>query len=245
MSAVGETDTAEAAKVLVIDDEIQTRRFLRAGLAVQNFDVVDAATGEDGLGLCAVEQPNVVVLDLNLPDMNGLEVLRRLREWSQIPVIVLSAEGGDRTIIDALDCGADDYVTKPFKMAVFMARLRVTLRRAMLENRDQSSTPVYESGGLKLDHASRRCWVGDDEVSLTRKEFELLSILMRHEGKVLTHKFLLENVWGPANADDREYVRVFIRQLREKIEEEPANPRRILTETGVGYRLNNPEDGGD
>lgn len=230
-----------ASKVLVLDDEIQTRRFLRVGLTHQAFEVVEAATGEEGLGLCAVEEPDILVLDLNLPDMNGLKVLKQLRDWSQVPVIVLSAEDGDKTIIEALDGGANDYVTKPFKMAVFMARLRANLRKSN-SGADQTTAAVIESGILKLDHPSHRCWKADKEIDLTPKEFELLALLMRHEGKVLTHKFLLETIWGPAYSEDREYVRVFIRQLREKIEEAPTEPKRILTEMGVGYRLTNPDN---
>lgn len=236
------TSTA-AAKVLVVDDEAQTRQFLRIGLEHLEFEVVAAESGESGLGQCAVEQPDIVVLDLNLPDMNGLEVLKRLREWSRVPVIVLSAEDGDRTIVEALDGGADDYVTKPFKMSVFMARLRANLRKSNGSDGGERDSALIESGDLALDHGSRECRLGGEPVDLTPKEFELLSLLMKHEGKVLTHKFLLETIWGPANADDREYLRVFIKQLRVKIEDDPTDPRRILTEMGVGYRLTGDDEG--
>lgn len=234
-----------ASKVLVIDDEVQTRRFLRTGLAIDDLEVVDAGTGEDGLSLCAAEEPDIVVLDLKLPDVNGLDVLKRLREWSEVPVIVLSAEHDDGTIIDALDGGADDYVTKPFTMKVFMARLRANLRKALHNDNDQKTMPVLQCGALKMDRASHKCWVGEEEVELTPKEFELLAMLMKHAGKVLTHKYLLENVWGPAHADDREYLRVFIKQLREKVENDPGEPCYILTEMGVGYRMADPADPGD
>lgn len=236
--------SAAAPKVLVVDDEAQTRQFLRIGLEHLDFEVVDAASGENGLGLCAVEEPDIVVLDLNLPDMNGLEVLRRLREWSRVPVIVLSAEDGDRTIVDALDRGADDYVTKPFKMSVFMARLRANLRKNNLGDADARGSAVLTCGELTVDQSSRECRVRGQVVDLTPKEFDLLSLLMKHEGKVLTHRFLLENVWGPANADDREYLRVFIKQLRVKVEDNPTKPKRILTEMGVGYRLAESDDSG-
>lgn len=233
---------AAAPKVLVVDDEAQTRQFLRIGLEHLDFEVVDAASGENGLGLCAVEEPDIVVLDLNLPDMNGLEVLKRLREWSGVPVIVLSAEDGDKTIVDALDRGADDYVTKPFKMSVFMARLRANLRKNSGLNDEQRDSAVMTSGDLTIDHASHECRLRGELVDLTPKEFELLSLLMKHEGKVLTHRFLLENVWGPANAEDREYLRVFIKQIRVKIEDDSTRPKRILTEMGVGYRLAESHD---
>lgn len=226
-----------APKVLVVDDEAQTRQFLRIGLEYLDFEVVDAASGEKGLGLCAVEEPDIVVLDLYLPDMNGLEVLKRLREWSSVPVIVLSAEDGEKTIVDALDRGADDYVTKPFRMSVFMARLRANLRKNSGINGELRDSALINSGDLSIDHASHECRLRGDVVDLTPKEFELLSLLMKHEGKVLTHRFLLENIWGPANADDREYLRVFIKQIRVKIEEDSTKPKRILTEMGVGYRL--------
>lgn len=229
------------SKVLVVDDEMQIRRFLRASLVAHDCEVVEAATGEEGLKLCAVEEPDAVVLDLILPDVNGLEILKRLREWSQVPVIVLSAQDGDKTIIEALDVGADDFVTKPFKMAVFIARLRATCRNSrQVTGGEAANSSTLESGELTLDHAQHKCWVNDEEVALTPKEFELLSLLMKHEGKVLTHKMLLETVWGPANVDDREYLRVFIKQLRDKIEADPAKPKRILTEPGVGYRLSDP-----
>lgn len=231
------------SKILVIDDEPQTRRFLRASLSLQNCEVLEADTGEKGLRLCTLEQPEMIVLDVNLPDMHGLEVLRRLREWSNMPVIVLSVEDNDRTIIEALDSGADDYVTKPFKMAVFMARLRANFRAVQNSNNGTGAPdPVLQSGDLRIDLAQRRCWVGKREVDLTPKEFELLALLTRHAGKVLTHKFMLEQVWGPAHVDDVEYARVFIKQIREKIEDDPANPCRIVTETGVGYRLTEPDE---
>lgn len=225
------------SKVLIIDDEAQIRRFLRASLALQNCDVVEAPSGTEGLKQCTLEQPDLVVLDLNLPDIHGLEVLRRMREWSTTPVIVLSVEDNDKTVIEALDSGADDYVTKPFKMAVFMARLRAIIRAAGAASIEVASDPVVAAGELKIDIAQRRCWLARKAIDLTPKEFDLLSLLTRHAGKVLTHKFLLENVWGPAHVADVEYARVFIKQLREKIEEDPGNPRRIVTETGVGYRL--------
>lgn len=224
-------------KVLVVDDEIETRRLLRIGLEHSGFDVTDAATGEEGLGQCAVENPDLVVLDMKLPDLSGLDVLKRLREWSEIPVIVLSAVDGDQTIIEALNGGADDYVTKPFKMTVLIARLHANLRKRAS---GEAAPSVLSCGDIEVDFGRHTCRVRGKKVDLTPKEFELLGLLMKHEGKVLTHKFLLENVWGPANAEDREYVRVFIKQLREKVEADPAKPEYILTEMGVGYRLTDP-----
>jgi len=226
-------------KVLVIDDEIETRRLLRIGLEHSDFEVVDAATGEDGLGLCALEEPDIVVLDMKLPDLGGLDVLKRLREWSDVPVIVLSAVDGDQTIIESLENGADDYVTKPFKMTLLVARLRANLRK---RGSGEAASSALSCGSIDVDYGRRECQVKGRKVDLTPKEFELLGLLMKHEGKVLTHKFLLENVWGPANAEDREYVRVFIKQLREKIETDPTKPEYILTEMGVGYRLTDPEN---
>lgn len=229
----------EQPKVLVVDDEIEARRLLRIGLEHSDFQVIDAATGEDGLGLCAVESPDIVVLDLRLPDVSGLEVLKRLREWSDVPVIVLSAVDGDQTIIEALENGADDYVTKPFKMTVLVARLRANLRK---RNGDEPTSSALSCGEICIDFARHDCQVRGETVDLTPKEFDLLSLLMKHEGKVLTHKYLLENVWGPANTEDREYIRVFIKQLREKVEADPTKPEYILTETGVGYRMTSPEN---
>lgn len=230
------------SKVLVIDDEPQVRRFLKASLALQDCHVVEAQTGTDGLKMCTLEEPDLVVLDLNLPDMHGLEVLRRMREWSSAPVIVLSVENNDRTVIEALDSGADDYVTKPFKMAVFMARLRANYRAAANHGSDTAPSPMITAGDITIDVAQRRCRVAGKTVDLTPKEFDLLTLLARHAGKVLTHRFLLENVWGPAHVEDVEYARVYVKQLREKIEDDPARPKRLLTETGVGYRLSAGED---
>jgi two-component system KDP operon response regulator KdpE len=221
--------------VVLIEDEPQIRRFLRATLTGQGYRLFEVATGADGLVEVAQRQPDVVVLDLGLPDMDGLEVIRRLREWSTMPVIVLSARGQERDKVAALDAGADDYVSKPFSAGELLARLRVALRHAAGAAHEEGAT--FKVGELQVDLLRRHVHVAGVEVKLTPIEYKLLATLVRHAGKVLTHQQLLREVWGPSHDDQAHYVRVYMAHLRHKLEAEPARPRYLLTEPGVGYRL--------
>jgi len=227
------------ASVLVIEDELPIRRFLRAALQGQGYAVVESPTGQDGIAQAAGRVPDLVLLDLGLPDVDGLEVLRRIREWSGLPVIVLTARGQDGDKVHALDAGADDYVTKPFSMPELLARMRAALRRRAREGRGDEP-PILEIDSLRIDLASRRVAVAGREVPLTPIEFRLLATLARHAGRVLTHDVLLREVWGPAAVREHHYLRVYMAQLRRKLEEDPARPRILLTELGVGYRLREP-----
>ncbi|MBI2882550.1 MAG: response regulator [Candidatus Methylomirabilis oxyfera] len=222
--------------VVLIEDERPIRRFLRASLTGQGYRLVEAATGEEGLTEAAMRQPDIVILDLGLPDIDGLEVIRRLREWTAVPIIVLSARGQERDKIAALDAGADDYVSKPFGVGELLARMRVVLRHAA-----RSSTETAEStfcvGDLHVDLAVRRVAVEGREVHLTPIEYRLLTTLIRYAGKVVTQQQLLKEVWGPQCTEQAHYLRVYVAQLRRKIEADPARPRYLLTEPGVGYRL--------
>ncbi|HEX5044346.1 MAG TPA: response regulator [Candidatus Polarisedimenticolaceae bacterium] len=221
--------------VLVVDDEPQLRRFLRASLPAQGYRLIEAATGEEALREAAARAPDLVLLDLGLPDLDGVEVTRRLREWSAAPILVLSARDQERDKIRALDAGADDYLTKPFGTGELLARMRVALRHAT--RGEAADEPVVATGDMRVDLAGRRVTVGGREVRLTRTEYRLLALLARHAGKVLTHRQLLKEVWGPGAVDQTHYLRVYMGQLRHKIEADPAQPRYLLTETGVGYRL--------
>jgi two-component system KDP operon response regulator KdpE len=220
--------------VLVIEDEPQIRRFLRTSLDAEGFAIEEAATGEQGLVMAANRRPEAVILDLGLPDLDGVQVIRRLREWSAIPVIVLSARAQETDKIDALDAGADDYVVKPFGIGELLARLRVALRHAARADGDSA---VFEAGDLRVDLAARRVTRAGAEVHLTPTEYRLLAELAKHAGKVLTQRHLLKEVWGPGYLERPHYLRVHMANLRGKLEEDPARPRRLLTETGVGYRL--------
>jgi two-component system KDP operon response regulator KdpE len=222
--------------ILLVDDETPVHRFLGASLPAHGFRLLGAQTGKDGLARAADYSPDVVLLDLGLPDMDGLEVTRRIREWSNMPIIVLSARGQEKDKIAALDAGADDYLTKPFSTGELLARIRVALRHAA-RLADDTPQPVFSAGDLRIDLAGRRVHVGDHEVHLTPIEYKLLSVLVRHAGKVLTHRQLLNEVWGPHHTQDTHYLRVHMAQLRRKIEPDPAQPRYLLTETGVGYRF--------
>jgi len=221
--------------VLVVEDEPQMMRFLRATLPSQGYRVAEAATGQQGLVEAAMRSPDLVLLDLGLPDMDGVEVMRRLREWSAIPVIVLSARGQEGDKIQALDAGADDYLTKPFGIGELLARVRVALRH--LAGAAGPAEVVFETGELKVDLGARRVFVGEREVRMTRTEYRLLALLVKHAGKVVTHRQLLKDVWGPNAVEETHYLRVYMGQLRQKLEADPARPRYLLTETGVGYRL--------
>jgi two-component system KDP operon response regulator KdpE len=221
--------------VLVVDDEAEVMRFLRVTLGAQGYRVVEATTGQQALVEAATRSPDIVLLDLGLPDLDGVEVARRIREWSAVPIIVLSARGQEKDKIQALDAGADDYLTKPFGVGELTARMRVALRHAA-RLRAGAGEAVFQAGELKVDLAARRVWVGGKEVRLTRTQFNLLAVLARHAGKVVTHRQLLREVWGPG-ATEPHYVRAYMGQLRHKLEADPAQPRYLLTETGVGYRL--------
>jgi two-component system, OmpR family, KDP operon response regulator KdpE len=222
--------------LLVIEDEPQIRRFLRATLTANGYRLLEATTGHEGLVQAATRQPELVILDLGLPDIDGLEVTRHLREWTTMPIIVLSARGQETDKIAALDAGADDYITKPFGVGELLARVRVALRHAMHTSRDPEPA-VFTVGDLQVDMSQRRVYVAAQEVHLTPIEYRLLTTLIRHAGKVVTHRQLLTAVWGPGYTHETHYVRVYMGQLRHKVETNPARPRYLLTEPGVGYRL--------
>ncbi len=225
-----------APLVLLIEDEPPMRRFLRTALGANDYRLVEAETAKEGLAQAAARNPDVILLDLGLPDRDGLEVARELREWSATPIIVLSARGREEDKVKALDLGADDYLTKPFGVDELLARIRVALRHAAMPP-GGASEPVIEVGALRVDLTARRVWRGDEEIHLTPTEYKLLTTLVRHAGKVLTHRQLLKEVWGANYANQSHYVRVYMAQLRQKIEADPARPRLLLTEPGVGYRL--------
>jgi len=224
---------AASPVALVIDDEPQIRRLLRVTLEANGYRVFDAATGQDGIVQVAQRRPDVVLLDLGLPDLDGVEVLRRLREWSRVPVLVLSVRDREDDKITALDAGADDYVTKPFATGELLARLRATMRHA----REQAADSVYRSGSLEVDLAARVARRQGQEVKLTPIEYSLLRLFVTHAGRVLTHRQLLTEVWGPKAVEQTHYLRVHIAHLREKIEDVPARPDFIRTEPGIGYRF--------
>ena len=221
--------------IVLIEDEPQIRRFLRATLTGQGYRLFEAGTAADGLVEVASRQPDVVIIDLGLPDLDGLEVIRRLREWSKVPVIVLSARGQERDKVGALDAGADDYVSKPFSAGELLARLRVALRHAAGAAHEESA--AFTVGELQVDLLRRHVTIAGAEVRLTPIEYKLLATLVRYAGRVVTHQQLLREVWGPTHDDQSHYVRVYMAHLRHKIEAEPARPRYLLTEPGVGYRL--------
>jgi len=222
--------------VLVVDDEAPIRRFLRALLQADGYRVVEADTGAAALEAAARVLPAIVILDLGLPDIDGLDVVRRLREWSSTPIVVLSARGREADKVAALDLGADDYLTKPFGAEELRARLRVALRWAARTASD-AGEPIVQSGDVSIDLAARRVRVAGREVHLTPTEWNVLSTLARHGGKVVTHRQLLRDAWGDDYVDETHYVRLYMAQLRRKIETDPARPAHVLTEAGVGYRL--------
>jgi two-component system KDP operon response regulator KdpE len=220
--------------ILIVDDEPPIRRLLRNTLAVQDYRVVEAATGKEAIDAARREKPDLVVLDLGLPDSDGMDVIREIRARSPVPIVVLSSRGDENGKVMALDLGADDYVTKPFGIEELMARIRTALRHRLQE---QGGRPVFRSGDLSVDLVHRRVGVGEREVKLSPKEYDILQQLVIHAGKVLTHRHLLQEVWGREESGDVQYLRVFIRQLRQKLEADPERPRHIVTEPGVGYRL--------
>jgi|WetSurMetagenome_2_1015567.scaffolds.fasta_scaffold35752_3 two-component system, OmpR family, KDP operon response regulator KdpE len=221
------------AKVLIVDDEASIRRFLRVTLTSQGYTVFEAASGKDTLTRVAEDKPDAVILDLGLPDIDGIEVTRLLREWTQIPIIILSVRGAEKDKVAALDAGADDYLTKPFGVGELLARLRAALRRSAKAPDD----PVFTSGNLKVDLSKRLVTVAGKETSLTPNEYGLLRVMVIHAGKVLTHHHLLREVWGTEYGDEFHMLHVNISNLRRKVESDPARPQLIVTEPGVGYRL--------
>ncbi|HEY2336391.1 MAG TPA: response regulator [Burkholderiales bacterium] len=228
-----------APAILIVEDEPEIRRFLRASLAAEGYRVVEAAGGERGVIDAASHKPDMAIIDLGLPDLDGVEVIRRIRAWSPMPIVVLSARVQERAKIDALDAGADDYITKPFGVGELLARVRVALRHLA---RSAQGCAVLTLGGVRLDLTKRHASRGQDQIHLTPIEFKLLGCLARHLGLVVTHQHLLTEVWGPTHSSDTHYLRVYMRQLREKLEADPVRPKHLLTEIGVGYRLLADED---
>ena len=225
--------TDSGQRILVVDDETPIRRYLRAALSAQGFAVYEAASGQEALNAVIADRPDIIILDLGLPDFDGIEVTRRLREWSQIPIIILSVREAEQDKIAALDAGADDYLTKPFSTGELMARMRVALRRMTSKPDD----PVLQVGNLEMDVSRRIVTVDENQILLTPTEYEILRLLLQNAGKVLTHRQLLRQVWGTAYESEMHILRVNISNLRHKIEPDPARPHYLLTEPGVGYRI--------
>lgn len=225
----------DAPRVLLIEDELPIRRFLRASLTSHGFDLIEADKAKEGILQAASMQPDLIILDLGLPDLDGMDVIKQIREWSAVPLIVLSARGQEKDKVAALDAGADDYLTKPFGVGELLARLRVALRRDA--GRAGAEESIFEAKNLRVDLGSRLVFVDDVEIHLTPTEYRLLTILVKHAGKVVTHRQLLKEVWGPHSAEETHYLRVYMGHLRHKIEADPARPKILLTEPGVGYRL--------
>jgi two-component system KDP operon response regulator KdpE len=222
--------------ILMVEDDPQIRRFLRATLAAEGYQFHESTTAEDGVTQAATRRPDLILLDLGLPDHDGLDVIRRVRETSQMPIVVLSARGQEQDKIAALDLGADDYVAKPFGVGELLARIRAALRRSSTLAGDGSGT-VFRFGRVELDLEKRVLTVDGREIHLTPNEYRLLQVLVKHAGKVLTQRQLLNEVWGPHHTEQAQYLRVYIAQLRRKLERDPARPRHLQTEPGVGYRL--------
>ncbi|MFH1805890.1 MAG: response regulator transcription factor [Pseudomonadota bacterium] len=227
------------ARVLIIDDEPQIRKFLRISLGAQGYDVIEAANGQSGIEKCALDSPDLVILDLGLPDMDGQEVLAKIREWSDVPVIVLSVRSNEEEKVTALDHGANDYVTKPFGIAELIARVRVVLRNRKSE--DVTGSEIV-SGKLRIDLAAHKVFLVGEELKLTKKEFALLTLLARNAGRIITHQLILREIWGPAQEHETHYLRIYIGHLRQKLGDDPLNPKYIENEPGVGYRFRRFED---
>ncbi len=228
-------------RIVVVEDATAIARALRAALSARGYEVILAASGAAGIDAAAVNDPAAVILDLGLPDIDGVDVLRRIRSWSDVPVIVLTADDTEHRKVEALDDGADDYVTKPFSTPELLARLRVALRRSRGAGASLAADPVLEVGDLTVDVAHHRVDVGGRRVELTPKEFGFLALLARFPGRVLTHRTILQEVWGPEYGSETQYLRVYASQLRKKLGEDPAHPR-LITEPGVGYRLVDPTE---
>lgn len=220
--------------ILIVEDDAQIRRFLRAALAAEGYHLQESVTAEDGINQAAARQPDLILLDLGLPDRYGLELIDAVRRFSRVPIVVLSARGQERDKIEALDHGADDYVAKPFAIGELLARIRAALRRSMTGPRED---PLVRFGNVEVDLEARVVWVGGEEAHLTPNEYKLLQVLVQNAGKVLTHRQLLNEVWGPQQLEQAQYLRVYVAQLRRKLEKDPARPRYLHTEPGVGYRL--------
>ncbi len=220
--------------ILVIDDEIQIRRLLRLNLESNNFNMIEAINGTTGLQLAASHHPNLIILDLGLPDKDGMEVLENLREWSNIPVIILSVRNSESDIVRALDSGANDYLTKPFNSNELLARIRASLRQQF----NQQTSPVFKSGNLEVNFNLRTVRHSGETIKLTATEYSLLSLFIRNAGKVITHSYILKEVWGLPFSDETQYVRIYMAQLRKKLENDPNNPQLFTTESGIGYRMN-------
>jgi two-component system KDP operon response regulator KdpE len=227
-------------RILLIEDDPQIRRFLRASLPTQGYELLEAESGREGLGLVAAQIPDLILLDLGLPDMEGIEVIQRVREWSNVPVVVLSARDQEREKVATLDAGADDYLTKPFGVGELMARIRVGLRRSS-QAREGSKETVFSMGNITVDLEKRQVFRGSEEIHLTPIEYKLLATLIKYQGKVVTHRQLLKEVWGPSYTDQNPYLRIFILNLRRKLEDNPTRPTYLLTDPGVGYRLRDQE----
>jgi two-component system KDP operon response regulator KdpE len=222
-------------RILVVDDEPQIGRMLRTQLTARGYDVEHVSTGQDALLAIGDDPPALILLDLGLPDLDGMEVARRVREWSAVPIVFLTVRDDERSKVQALDVGGDDYVTKPFGLPELLARVRAILRRA--SEQPAASSSVFESGDLKVDFNARQVTVGGQEVRLTPTEYELLRLFVLHADKTLTHRQLLTQIWGPEATTETQYLHVFIRQLRRKLETDPGKPRHFVTEPGVGYRF--------
>ena len=225
--------------VLVVDDEVQIRRFLRTGFELNGFSVVEAGTGAEAIRAASLQPVDLVIIDLGLPEMDGSEVVERIRSWSNVPIIVLSVRSSEADKVKLLELGADDYVVKPFGMAELLARVRVALRRQM---RAATGEPTVKVGPLIIDLSARAVLLNGSRLTLTPKEYRLLQVLAQHAGNVVTHQHLLREVWGSVHEHDTHYLRIFVRKLRQKIEAEPNSPRILLTELGVGYRLAGEND---
>lgn len=223
-----------SGRILVVEDDPGIRKFLRVALEAQGFAIVEAASGRDGAGKAAVVTPDLVVLDLGLPDMDGKEVIARIREWSQVPILILSVRQAEAEKVAALDAGANDYVVKPFGIAELLARVRALLRSSRSA---AAADPEIVHGDLRIDLAGHEVALAGEPLKLTRKEFDILALLARNAGRIITHRQLLADIWGPAHEQDLQYLRVFIGRLRAKLGDDPAAPRFILNEPGVGYRF--------
>ncbi|MBZ0304623.1 MAG: response regulator [Anaerolineae bacterium] len=221
--------------ILIIDDDVQIRRFLRASLTNDGYQVIEAAAGQAGISAVSYQHPDLIILDMGLPDLDGLEVTRRLREWTNTPIIILSVRDKEKEKVEALDAGANDYLTKPFGMLELLARMRVALKTSAAQQ--GMSDPVFAIGDLKVDLSHRLVLVKDQEVHLTPLEYKLLAVLIKYAGKVVTRDHLLREIWGPSFIDESHYLTVYMGQLRRKIEADPTLPRYLITEPGVGYRL--------
>jgi two-component system KDP operon response regulator KdpE len=222
--------------IVVIEDDPAIRLFLRTGLSAHGFKVFEADRGKQGIIEAGVRKPDLIILDLGLPDMDGVDVIKTIREWSTMPIIILSARSNEQNKIDALDAGADDYLTKPFGLGELLARIRVALRHSV-SSLAQDQNGIFKTGALKVDLLKRQVFVADSEVHLTPIQYRLLSVLIKNAGKVLTHQSLLKEVWGPSYKDNSHYLRIYMSQLRQKLEKDPAQPQYLLTESGIGYRL--------